>query len=127
MNLKIHTGELSKLKADAVVIFNEKGKVALRGIAADINKHLDGKLGELIETEEFGSNQDQFLYFFSFEKFKVPRIGLAGFDMDKERTLNPLRSAAAKAVKSLRDAGIKKVLLAFDRDEAGDRVVGEHR
>jgi leucyl aminopeptidase len=112
MKLNIFTDSIDDLKADVVVIFNEKGKVALRGLESDINKLVDGKVAEIIESGEFSSGQDDFLYFFGFGRIKqIERVGLVGFDLEGEKTLNPLRSAAAMVVKSLRKAGLKKVAL----------------
>lgn len=112
MKLSIFCEEFSDLKADAVVIFNEKGRVALRGVDNEVNKCLDGFLSEILESGEFSSCQDQFHYFYSFDKIKkIPRVAMAGYSLDGEKTLNPLRSAAAVAVKKLREVGLKKIAL----------------
>jgi len=111
MKIEVFCEDLAGLKAGAVVIFNEKGKVAIRGLANEINRAIDGKISDLIESEEFDSAQDSFDYFFTFDKYHIPRIGLAGYDMKEEATLNPIRSAAARAVKTLRAKKIKKVAL----------------
>lgn len=112
MKLTIFCEDLNDLKADAVVIFNEKGRVALRGIDNEINKKLDGHLSTILDSGEFGSGQDKFHYFYTFGKIpKIERVGLAGYSLDYENTLNPLRSAAAVAVKSLREARVRKIAL----------------
>jgi leucyl aminopeptidase len=112
MKLTIFCEELDDLKADVAVIFNEKGRVALRGIDSEINKKLDGHLTSILESGEFGSEQDEFHYFYTFGKWEsIGRVGLAGYCLDDENTLNPLRSAAATAVKNLRRSGLKKIAL----------------
>lgn len=112
MKLNVYCDKLEDLKVDAVVIFNEKGRVALRGLEAEVNKMVEGKLTEMFESNEFESGQDQFMYFHTFDKIKkIPRVALIGYDLEKDLTLNPLRSAAAMAVKSLREIGVKKVAL----------------
>ncbi len=112
MKLNIFTDEIVDLKADAVLVFNEKGKVALRGWENEVNKLVDGKMAEVIESGEFASSQDDFLYFFTFSKIKnIERVGMVGYDLKGDTTLNPLRSAAAVAVKKMRDAGLKKIAL----------------
>ncbi|MFA4931148.1 MAG: leucyl aminopeptidase [Patescibacteria group bacterium] len=112
MKLNVYCDKLEDLKADAVVIFNEKGRVAVRGLEGEINKMVDGLVAQMFETGEFESGQDQFMYFHTFDKSKnVGRVALVGYDLGKEVTLNPLRSAAARAVKSLRDVGLKKIAL----------------
>lgn len=111
MKLNIFCEDWQDLNAEALIFFNEKGKVALRGLASEANKHVGGKLSELIESSEFSSGQDSFFYFFTFDKVKIPRLGLVGFDLDNQFTLNPVRSAAAVVVKRMAEAGLKKIAL----------------
>ena len=112
MKLNVFCDKLEDLKCDALVIFNEKGKVAVRGQVAEINQMLGSKLSEIFESHEFVGRQDQFHYFYTFEKIpNIPRIALTGFDLQDEDTLNVIRSAAAGAVKSMRDVGMKKVAI----------------
>lgn len=109
MKINIFCDDIKELKADVLVVLNEKGRVAVRGPMVEINKQLDGKVSEILESGEFSGDQDNFLYFFSFGKTKVSRIALVGFDLNNESTLNPIRSATAIAAKSLRQANVKKI------------------
>ncbi len=111
MKLNIFCENLNELKADAVVFFVEKGRVATRGMLAEVNKAVDGKIGEMLDRGEFAASQDQFFYFFTFDKLGVSRVGLAGYDLADNKHLNAIRSSAAVVVKSLREAGLKKVAL----------------
>ncbi|MFZ5392313.1 MAG: leucyl aminopeptidase family protein, partial [Patescibacteria group bacterium] len=111
MKLNVFTESLEELKADVVVFLVEKGRVAVRGMMAEINKAVDGQIAAMLESGEFSAGQDQFLYFFTFGKSKVPRVALAGYDLEDNKHLNPIRSSAAVVVKSLREAGLKRVAL----------------
>jgi len=111
MKINIFTEELDDLKVDAVVIFNEKGKVAIRGLENEINKLVDGKIAEIIDSGEFSSGQDKFHYFYTFGKIKnIERVAVVGYDLS-DSTLNSMRSSAAVVVKNLRSVGVKKIAL----------------
>ncbi len=112
MKINIFTEKLDELKVDAVVVFNERGKVAIRGLENEINKKVDGKISEIIDSGEFDSSQDNFHYFYTFGKIKnIERVALVGYDLGRGETLNSMRSAAAVVVKSLREVGAKKIAL----------------
>lgn len=111
MKLNIFCEDLNELKADVVVFLVEKGRVAVRGMMAEVNKAVDGQIAAMLDSGEFAAGQDQFFYFFTFGKTKVPRVALVGYDLEDNKHLNPIRSSAATVVKTLREAGLKKVAL----------------
>ncbi|MBU0647914.1 leucyl aminopeptidase [Patescibacteria group bacterium] len=112
MKLNVYCDKLEDLKCDAVVVFVEKDRVALRGLEAEVNKMVDNKVGEMLESKEFESKPDQFMYFHTFDKIKnIPRVALVGYSLEDDITLNSLRSSAAKVAKSLRNVGMKKIAM----------------
>ena len=109
--VSVAAGSLEKSDADLVVLLVREGKPQLGALDAK----LDGLLAASARDEEFSGKENQLLAAHTQGKLPARRVAAIGLgrERDQDRTLDQLRSAAARAVKHARAIGAKSLAISW--------------
>lgn len=126
MKLNFKDAELVKQKADALIVgIFEDG---LDAVAKEVNAKLEGKITELLKTEEFKGRSNTTALIHTFGRLPADRLVLVGLGKQKEFTIEKLRQASAVSASFARDKGFKAAVTSLhlhDVSGAGSEEVGQ--
>lgn len=102
MEIKAISGKLDQLKADAVIIGYFEGTENLTGVAAGIDKALDGVISQLISQKIIKGKPNEVDIIHTLNKLPATRVAIVGLGKRPELTVEKIRTAAAAVLRRLR-------------------------
>ena len=109
MDIKVRIGDISKTRADTILLgIFEDGK-KLSGDLAGVDKSLDGEVVKLIKQGEIKGKLSEVTIIHSLGKLPAGRVAVLGLGKSKELTQDKIRIAAADACRALRKKGAKHI------------------
>ncbi len=106
MEIKAVTGDISKIKAGAIVVNHFEGMKRPEGDTAAVDKALDGAISELIKQGDIKGKLNEITLLHSMGRLPVSRIAVTGLGKKKELTTNKVRGAVAETCRYLRGKGV---------------------
>ncbi len=106
MEIKAATGDLLKIKCDAIVVNHYEGMKRPEGDAAAADKALGGAITQLIKQGDIKGKPNEITLIHSLGKLPAARIVVTGLGKKKELNTNKIRSAVAETCRYLRGKGI---------------------
>ena len=106
MEIKAATGEIAGMKTDAIIVNHFEGAKQPEGIAADINKKLNGAITKLIKQKDIKGKLNEITLLHSMGKLPSDKILILGLGKKQELTTNKVRGAIAEACRYLRGKGV---------------------
>ncbi|AQT67758.1 Cytosol aminopeptidase [Anaerohalosphaera lusitana] len=116
ISVKTRKADPSQIKADilAVGIFSDSKKPA--GLAKDIDKQLNGEIGNLLGMEDFTGGFGKTAVLYTNGRITAPRVLLVGLGEKKELASCKLRKAAAHAADKAVNLKARTLALAIHQD-----------
>lgn len=102
-------GDISKCKADAIIINLFEGTKTPEGAAGAVDKALDGIISKMVKEKEFKGSPNELASFPTFGKIPADKVILIGLGKKEEFTPDKARQAASESAKKARVLGAKKV------------------
>jgi len=109
MEIKAATGDLLKVKADAIMVNHYEGMKRPEGEAAPADKALDGAITQLIRQGDIKGKLNEITLIHTLGKMPANRVAVVGLGNKKELTTDKVRGAVAEACRYLRGKGITSV------------------
>ena len=109
MEIKAATGDISKIKAGAIVVNHFEGVKRPEGDTAAVDKALDGAISELIKQGDIKGKLNEITLLHSMGRLPASRIVVTGLGKKKELTTNKVRGAVAETCRYLRGKGVTSV------------------
>ena len=127
MDIAAHTGPLTGIDADAVVVNHFQDATALAPVTAAVNEALGGAIARLLETEDFRGklNQVAVLYPAPDQPLAARRVLLVGLGRRAEFTLDRCRQVAATSARRARDLGVRHLATKLHGVGAGILPAGD--
>jgi leucyl aminopeptidase len=109
MEIKAATGDITKIKADAIMVNHYEGMKRPEGEAAMVDKALGGAITQLIKQGDIKGKLNEVTLIHSLGKLQAGRIAVVGLGKKQELDTNKIRGALAEACRYLRGKGIASV------------------
>ena len=109
MDIKIKIGDISKTRADTILLGIFENVKKLSGDLADVDKLLDGEVAKLIKQGEIKGKLSEITIVHSLGKLHAGRVVILGLGKSKELTADKIRIAFADACRTLRKKGAKHI------------------
>jgi leucyl aminopeptidase len=109
METKATTGDITKIKADAIMVYHYEGRKRPEGEAAAVDKALGGAITQLIKQGDIKGKLNEVTLIHSLGRLPAGRIAVVGLGKKKELDTNKIRGALAEACRYLRGKGIASV------------------
>jgi len=109
MNIKVITGDITKIEADAIVVNFFEGVERTDGDIATIDKALAGTISQLISKGEIKGKLNEITVIHSLGKIPAARVAVVGLGKQTELSLNKIRGAVAETCRLLQKKGVKTV------------------
>ena len=108
MDVKVTSGDIAKLKIDAIVVNLFEGTANPTGATGAVDKALGGLVSRLIAYGEVKGKLGEMTLLHSMDKLPAARVLVAGLGKEKELNLAKLRGVAAEASRYLRRVGVRR-------------------
>jgi leucyl aminopeptidase len=105
MEIKAATGDILKIKADAIVVNHYEGTKRPEGDAAAADKVLGGTITQLIKQGDIKGKLNEVTLIHSLGRLPATRIVVVGLGKKKELDTNKIRGAVAETCRYLRGKG----------------------
>jgi leucyl aminopeptidase len=112
LDIKVKSGNISAIKADALIVFVTSGHKRLSGTLADIDKALDGAVGKLLKQGEIKGKVNELTTVHTIGRLPASRVIIAGLGDKKSLDSAKVRQAAATACRLGKKQGLKHLSLA---------------
>lgn len=109
MEVKVVSGDITKLKLDAIIVNLFEGVQTPTGATGAVDQALGGLITKLIAEGEIKGKLNEVTLIHSMGKIAPARVVVAGLGKEKELTLSRIRGVSAEACRSLRKVGAKRV------------------
>ncbi|MFC1949006.1 leucyl aminopeptidase [Chloroflexota bacterium] len=109
MEIKATAGDISEVKAGAIIVDYFEGMKRPEGDAAVIDKALDGAVSQLISQGEIKGKPGQITLIHSLGKLPADRVVVVGLGKKKELNLDRVRGTVAQACRLLRRKNVTSV------------------
>jgi len=109
MEIKTIAGDITKIKADAIIVNFFEGMERLDGDIAVVDKALDGAISQLISQGEIKGKLNEITIVHSLGKLPTARVVVAGLGKQSELSPNKVRGAVAETCRWLRQKGIGNI------------------
>jgi len=109
MEVKVVSGDIAKLKLDAIIVNLFEGVETPAGATGAVDQALGGLIAQLIAEGEIKGKLNEVTLIHSMGKVAATRVVVAGLGKEKELTLSKVRGVIAEACRSLRKVGAKRV------------------
>ena len=106
MEIKAATGDISKIKAGAIIVNHFEGVKRPEGDAAAVDKALDGAISDLIKQGDIKGKLNEITLLHGMGRLPASRIVVTGLGKKKELTANKVRGAVAETCRYLRGKGV---------------------
>ena len=109
MDIKVRIGDISKTRADTMLLGIFENDKKLSGELADVDKLLDGEVARLIKQGEIKGKLSEVTIIHSLGKIPAVRVVILGLGKSKVLTPDKIRIAIADACRALRKKGAKHI------------------
>ncbi len=109
MEIKVIAGDITKVKADAIIVNFFTGRRKLDGDIAALDKALDGAISQLVRQGEIKGKLNEVTVVHSLGKLPADRVVVAGLGKKAELSPNKVRGAVAETCRALRPKGVTSV------------------
>ncbi|HUT67972.1 MAG TPA: leucyl aminopeptidase [Dehalococcoidales bacterium] len=109
MQIKAVTGDLTGIKAGAIIVNHFEGMKHPVGDAAAVDKVLNGAIIQLIKQKDVKGKLNEVTLLHSPGKLPASRIAVVGLGKKKELTVNKVRGAVAETCRYLRGKGVTSI------------------
>ncbi len=109
MEIKVTTGDISQIQADAVIVYFGEGTESPDGAAAVLDKALDGAISRLIRQGEIKGKLNEITLIHSLGKLPADRVVVVGLGKPAALTAPKIRGAVAEACRYLRKKGVASI------------------
>jgi len=107
MDIKVITGDITKIEADAIMVNFFEGVERTDGDIATIDKALAGTISQLISKGEIKGKLNEITVIHSLGKIPAARVAVVGLGKQPELSLNKIRGAVAETCRLLQKKGVK--------------------
>ncbi len=109
MEITVIAGDITKIKADAIIVNFFEGMKSLDGDIAAVDKSLDGAISQLISQGEIKGKLNEITIVHSLDKLPTARVVVSGLGKQSELSTNKVRGAVAETCRWLRPKGIGNI------------------
>ncbi|GAI67624.1 unnamed protein product [marine sediment metagenome] len=109
MEIKVVAGDMTKTKADAIIVPFFEGMERPEGDIATIDKALDGAISQLINQGEIKGKLNEITSIHSLSKLPAARVVIAGLGKQQELSQDKVRGAIAETCRLLRQKGVNSI------------------
>ncbi len=109
MEIKAITGDITKIKADAIIVNFFEGMLRPDGNLAVIDKALEGTISQLINQGEIKGKLHEITIVHSMGKLPAARVVIAGLGKLPELSQDKVRGTVAETCRLLRQRGIDNI------------------
>jgi leucyl aminopeptidase len=109
LEIKVITGDITAVEADAIVVNLFEGVERPGGATGAVDKALDGAITELIKQGEFKGKLNEISIVHSLGKVPARIVAIAGLGKDSEFTIERTRTLAAEMCRSLRKLNCRRI------------------
>ncbi|MBW1899631.1 MAG: leucyl aminopeptidase, partial [Deltaproteobacteria bacterium] len=109
MEVKVISGDIIKLDADAAVVNLFEGDKRLDGATESVDKALGGAITRLIDDGEIKGKQGEIILIHTLGMIKPTRIVVVGLGKEEKFTPDTIRVVSAEVCRFLRKIGAKRV------------------
>ena len=109
MEIKVVAGDMTKTKADAIIVPFFEGMERPEGDIATIDKALDGAISQLINQGEIKGKLNEITIIHSLSKLPAARVVIAGLGKQQELSQDKVRGAIAETCRLLRQKGVNSI------------------
>ena len=109
MEIKAITGDIMKIKSDAVLVYHYEGTKRPEGDAAAADKALSGAVTQLIKQGDIKGKLNEVAIIHSLGKLPAGRVTVVGLGKKKELITNKIRGAMGEACRYLRGKGVATI------------------
>ena len=109
MEIKISSGNIREVEADAFILYLYEGTDHLEGELAEIDTVLEGEISRLLDRGEIKGKPGQLTIIHSLGKLPSSRVVICGIGIENELNLNSIRKVVAEACRSLEQNNIETI------------------
>jgi leucyl aminopeptidase len=109
MEIKVIVDDITKIKADAIIVNFFEGTESLDGDIAVVDKALGGAVSQLISQGEIKGKLNEITLVHSLGKLPAARVAVAGLGKQAELSTNKVRGAVAETCRWLRQKSIANI------------------
>ena len=109
MEIKIITGDITWIKADAIIVSLFQGVKKLDGDIANIDRALDGAISQLFKQGEIKGKLKEVTLVHSLGKLPATRVVVAGLGKKRGLTQDKIRQTVAQTCRILRRKNVESV------------------
>jgi leucyl aminopeptidase len=109
LEVKVIVGDITSVKADAIVVNLFEGVEHPGGATGAVDKSLDGAITKLIEQGEIKGKLNEVSIIHSIGKVPARIVAVAGLGKQSDFTLDKLRALAAEFCRSLRRLNCRRI------------------
>ena len=109
MKIRATVGDITKIKANAIMVNFFEGMVHPDGDLATIDKALDGAVSQLINQGEIKGKLSEITVVHTLSKLPATRVVIAGLGKPSELSRDKVRGVVAETCRLLRQKGIDKM------------------
>jgi leucyl aminopeptidase len=125
MEVSVKAGGVDKEPVDAIVLMSYEGDDEPRGVAAIIDKALDGAVTALRQEGEFAGKPKQQSMLQTQGRLKAKKVILIGLGKPEKLTLEGMRQAAGSAAQYARGLGASTLAVTIEDAEQGTISLAE--
>ena len=109
MEVKVVSGDITKLSLGAIIVNLFEGVKSPGGATGAVDRALGGVIAQLIAEGEIKGKLNEITLIHSLGKIEPARVVVAGLGKEKDLDLRRIRGVAAEACRFLRKAGVERV------------------
>jgi len=109
VEIKIASGNIREIEADAIVFYLYEGTDRFEGELAEIDTALEGEISRLLNRGEIKGKPGQFTIIHSLGKLPGSRVVICGMGKEDELNLNGIRKVIAEACRLLEKNNLETV------------------
>ncbi|HUV57089.1 MAG TPA: M17 family peptidase N-terminal domain-containing protein, partial [Dehalococcoidales bacterium] len=109
MEIKVITGDITKIEADAIIVNFFEGMERPDGDVATIDRALTGAISQLIGKGEIKGKLNEITVIHSLGKLPAARVTMVGLGKQQELSTDKVRGAVAETCRLLQKRGVKTI------------------
>lgn len=109
MEIRVIADDITKVKADAVIVNHFEGVDKLDGDISAVDKALGGAISQLVSQGEIKGKLNEVTIVHSLGKLPADRVVVAGLGKPADLTVNKIRGAVAETCRQLRQKGVATI------------------
>ncbi|MDI6783475.1 MAG: leucyl aminopeptidase [bacterium] len=109
MKLKVIAGDITKVKADGIMVNLFEGTKKPSGATMAVDKALGGAISKLITAGEIKGKLNEITILHSFGKLTADKVAIVGLGKPEKFTLDRIRQVSATASRALRNGNVTRI------------------